>query len=137
MGIRSAEKLYKKCKRTVNRFLGRCFLYGLLKSYIRSVNRLLTGSRGNDLVNMSVQNGRDRKPNIFRRLLISRNISVDTNMHKTIEELYGVVLPIWSAAKLYKECKWTVNRFPGQQPQNGPNRKHHLLIVVTMQQPQD
>jgi hypothetical protein len=42
-----------------------------------------------------------------------------------------------SVNPLCKECKRTVNRFPGQRPQNGPNRKHHLLIVDTMQQPQD
>jgi hypothetical protein len=59
---------------------------------------------------------------LILELLISRNISVDTNTHKTIEELYGVVLPVRFAAKVYKECKRTVNRFLGQRPQNGPNR---------------
>jgi hypothetical protein len=80
----------------------------------------------------NIENGRDRMFNILRR-----TISVDTNTHKTIEELYGAVLPIRSAEKLCKECKRAVKRFPGQRPQNGPNRKHHLLIVITMQQPQD
>jgi hypothetical protein len=80
----------------------------------------------------NIEIGRDRKSNILRR-----NISMDTNTHKTIEELYGAVLPIRSAKKLYKECKWMVHRFLGLRPQSGPNRKHHLLIVVTMQQPQN
>jgi hypothetical protein len=58
---------------------------------------------------MSVQNGQDRKSNIFRR-----NVSVDTNTHRTIEELNGAVLPIQSAEKLYKECR-NVQRCSGHQ----------------------
>jgi hypothetical protein len=59
----------------------------------RQTNNMTTArSRGNGSVkrsggNGSVQNGRDRKPSIFRRLLISRNVSVDTNPHRTVEEL--------------------------------------------------
>jgi hypothetical protein len=78
-----------------------------------------TGSRGN----RSVQNGRDRKPSIFRRLLISSNVSVDTNTNRTIEKLNGAVLHIRSAPKLYKEARLhhreraagSANRFPGQR----------------------
>jgi hypothetical protein len=38
---------------------------------------------------------------------------VDTNTHRTIEELNGAVLPIESAAKLYREGRLTT--FPGQR----------------------
>jgi hypothetical protein len=53
---------------------------------------------------------RDSKPRLTDRLVVGRNVTLTSTLG---------------------------NRFPGQRPQNGPNRKHHLLIVVTMQQSQD
>jgi hypothetical protein len=76
------------------------FPWQRLSKHVPGATTRSTRSCGNDSVSTSVQNGRNRKSNIFRR-----NVSVDTNTHRTIEELNGAVLSIQSAEKLHKECR--------------------------------
>jgi hypothetical protein len=78
-----------------------------LDEHLPGATTQLTRCRGNDSVSTSVQNGQNRKSNIFRR-----NVFVDTNTHRTIEEMNGAVLPIQSAEKLYKECR-NARRYSG------------------------